>query len=265
MIFSIQNVSCGYENRTVLRDISFDVCSNEVLCLLGPNGCGKTTLFKTVMGFLKSHGGIIAMDGEDISGWTQKKRAGNIGYVPQSHTPAFPFSVFDVILMGRNSQLTRFAFPSDADGDIVMETMELLKICHLSDRNYTELSGGERQMVLIARALAQRPRLLVLDEPTSNLDYGNQVKVLEVVADLADGGLGVIMTTHTPDHAFICGTKAVLLDQSGSVLMGTVDEIVTEDNLHNAYGVKVKVLSAEDDGFYVKGCIPVTRRIPVER
>ena len=258
MILRIQNASCGYQDNTVLQDISLEVCSGEVLCMLGPNGTGKTTLFKTIMGFLRLQGGNIDLDGEDVCGWTQKKRAQTIGYVPQSHTPAFPFSVFDVVLMGRNAHLPRFASPAGADETTVTETLEILGIPHLTDRIFTELSGGERQMVLIARALAQEPKLLVLDEPTSNLDFGNQVLVLRLITKLARGGLGVIMTTHAPDHAFLCATKTILLFRDRSALSGAVDEVVTEKNLKEAYGVQVRILRGTDGtGLQTRSCVPV--------
>lgn len=261
MVLKVQNAACGYSNRTVLNNISLELCSGEILCLLGPNGTGKTTLFKTLLGILKLQSGSIYVDAENICDWSQKKRAQVIGYVPQSHTPAYPFTVFDVVLMGRNSHLSGFATPSRSDDIIVEETLESLGILNLADRIYTELSGGERQMVLIARALAQRPKLLILDEPTSNLDYGNQVKVLEQVAILAENGMGVFMTTHVPDHAFLCGTKAILLRHNQTILSGPVDDVVTEKNLQEAYGVRVKVISnTNDDGRLIKGCIPLLRR-----
>ncbi len=261
MILKIQNAACGYSNRSVLNNISLELCSGEILCLLGPNGTGKTTLFKTLLGILKLQSGKIIVDDEDICDWPQKKRAQVIGYVPQSHTPAYPFTAFDVVLMGRNAHLSSFAMPTHSDELIVEETLESLGILQLSDRIYTELSGGERQMVLIARALAQRPKLLVLDEPTSNLDYGNQVKVLEQVASLAESGMGVFMTTHMPDHAFLCGTKAILLRHDHTMLSGSVDDVVTEENLQEAYGVQVRVISDTDaDGHRIKGCIPLLRR-----
>jgi len=256
MVLSIRDASCGYRDYSVLRGISLEVRSGEILCMLGPNGTGKTTLLKTVMGFLRLQAGAIEMDGEDICGWPQKKRAQMIGYVPQAHTPSFPFSVSDVVLMGRNAHLTRFATPTAADEAIVAETLELLGIPHLADRVFTELSGGERQMVLIARALAQEPRLLVLDEPTSNLDFGNQAKVLGILTSLAASGLGVAMTTHAPDHAFQCATKVILLFRDRSVITGTVDEVITEPNLREAYGVRVRILR-DAENINIRGCVPI--------
>ena len=207
MKLELCGVDCGYRDRTVLRGLSFTVSSSEIVCLLGPNGVGKTTLFKTVLGFLKLQGGKILADGEDVRTWSRKKYARTIGYVPQSHTPPFPFTVFDVVAMGRTAYLDAFASPSQKDLDIAEEALEALEITHLRDRIYTEISGGERQMVLIARALAQQPRLLVMDEPTSNLDFGNQMRVLAQIKRLAEKGMAAINCWYNAPEklAAFCG------------------------------------------------------------
>ena len=162
MKLDVCSAVCGYRDKVILKDISFSVSSSEILCLLGPNGVGKTTLFKTILGFLKLKGGSVRVDGEDLAGWSRKKYAQRIGYVPQMHTPPFPFTVFDVVAMGRTAHLDAFASPSRADLEIAADALDSLGITPLKDRIYTEISGGERQMVLIARALTQQPQLLVM-------------------------------------------------------------------------------------------------------
>jgi iron complex transport system ATP-binding protein len=249
----IKRVICGYGARTVLKDISVSVHNGEILCLLGPNGVGKTTLFKTILGFLKLQGGEILLNGENIRLWPRERLARAIGYVPQVHTPPFPFTVWDVVTMGRTAHLGVFASPSKKDVLIAEQALETLNIGFLRDRIYTEISGGERQMVLIARALTQEPKLLVMDEPTSNLDFGNQIRVLQQIKELAGRGLGVIMTSHFPDHAFLCSTKIALLLKDKGFITGEADEVVTEENMRAAYGVKVKIINSGD----VKACIPV--------
>ncbi|BAK99059.1 putative ABC transporter ATP-binding protein [Oscillibacter valericigenes Sjm18-20] len=257
MKLNVNSAVCGYREAVVLENISLSVSSSEILCLLGPNGVGKTTLFKTILGFLKLKGGSIRADGEDLGTWTRKKYAQKIGYVPQTHTPPFPFTVFDVVAMGRTAHMGSFASPSKEDLEIAEKSLNDLGILWLRDRIYTEISGGERQMVLIARALTQQPELLVMDEPTSNLDFGNQLRVLKQIRKLAESGMGIMMTTHFPDHAFLCASRVALLSQSG-FFIGTPDEIITEESLRAVYGVDVKIVETPVDGGHVeKACIPI--------
>lgn len=258
MKLEIKNVVCGYGKKNVVNDISMNVSSGEILCLLGPNGVGKTTFFKTILGFLKLKGGEILVDGKNIHSCSRKQLAKIIGYVPQSHTPPFPFKVFDVVLMGRTAHLSMFSSPTKEDREIVQRALENLKIDYLRDKIYTEISGGERQMVLIARALAQNPKILIMDEPTSNLDFGNQIRVLEQINKLSERGLAIIMTSHYPNHAFLCSTKVAFMQKNNVFTVGSVDEVVTENNLKEAYGINVKIINTvNSNGNKIKACIPM--------
>ncbi|MCI1945713.1 ABC transporter ATP-binding protein [Clostridium luticellarii] len=258
MKLEIKNAICGYGSKTVIKGISVKVKSGEILCLLGPNGVGKTTFFKTILGFLKLQGGEIILDGENIRNWSKKRLAKAIGYVPQAHTPPFPFSVLDVVIMGRSAHLGTFASPSKNDVAIAEESLETLGISFLKNKIYTEISGGERQMVLIARALTQQPHILIMDEPTSNLDFGNQIRVLERINSLVKKGMGVIMTTHFPDHTFLCPSKVALMQKNNIFNVGDVNDVVTEENLKSAYGVDVKIISTvNNQGQPIKTCIPL--------
>ncbi len=250
-------VTCGYNGKAVVSGFSAALHSGEILCLLGPNGVGKTTLFKTVLGFVKTMGGRILIDGRDAHTLSKIEFARVVAYVPQAHVPPFPFTAKDVVLMGRTAHIGAFGSPSRHDHRITEETMESLSIDHLQDRIYTELSGGERQMVLVARALAQEPAFLMMDEPTSNLDFGNQVRVLEQVKRLADKGLGILMTTHFPDHAFQCHGNVVLMQKDSRFLFGTAVEVITEDNLKAAYNIDVNVLEHSIQGQMIRYCLPV--------
>ncbi|MBW9148924.1 ABC transporter ATP-binding protein [Clostridium sp. CM028] len=254
----IRNVACGYGTKNVIKDISISIKSGEILCILGPNGVGKTTLFKTILGFLKLQSGEILLDTENIRAWSRKRFAKAISYVPQAHTPPFPFSVFDVVLMGRTAHLDLFASPSKKDKEITEQAIDTLNISYLKNRIYTQISGGERQMVLIARALAQQAKIMIMDEPTSNLDFGNQIRVLEQINNLAKKGLGVIMTSHFPNHAFLCSTKAALMQKNNNFIVGNVDDVVTEENLKSAYGIDVKIISLKNkNGEIIKSVIPL--------
>jgi iron complex transport system ATP-binding protein len=258
MLLEMSKLSCGYEGRPIIANVSLTVGDGEILCLLGPNGVGKTTFFKTILGFLKLLGGRISLDGEDIAGWSRRRLARAVGYVPQAHIPPFPFKVADVVVMGRTAHLGPFAAPSLEDQDIADAALETLHIGALRDRIYTEISGGERQMVLIARALTQQPALLILDEPTSNLDFGNQIRVLQQINQLARKGLGVIMTSHFPDHAFLCSGKVGIMQKGGELMIGAPDEMITEAYMRDTYGVAVKVIVGElEDGRGIKTCVPL--------
>ena len=258
MRLELKDAACGYGKKAVLEHVSLSVESGELVCLLGPNGVGKTTLFKSIMGFLKLMGGSIELDGRNRAAIPQREFSKIVGYVPQSHEPPFPFSVMDVVVMGRTAHLKGFSSPTHEDFVIAENMLERLGATYLRDEVYTNISGGERQMVLIARALTQTPDLLVMDEPTANLDYGNQVKVLRTIRQLSDSGIGVLMTSHNPDHAFLCCTRAVLIDREGRVRSGAVDEVVTEQSLRDAYGVNVRIAESSDDaGGTVRTCVPM--------
>ena len=258
MQLEIINASCGYGNTAILKEVSLTLRQGEIVAILGPNGIGKTTVFRSVLGFLPLLEGEITLDGRPRDQLTQKEFSRHVGYVPQSHEPPFPYSVPDVVVMGRASRLKNLETPGLREYMIAEKVMETLEISYLRDKTYTQISGGERQMVLIARALAASPSLLVMDEPTANLDFGNQIHVLECIRKLSRKGLGVLMTTHSPDHTFLCCDRVILITRDKRVLEGTVDEIVTEENLKEAYGVEVRIVETRSEsGELVRSCIPM--------
>ncbi|MCX7717927.1 MAG: ABC transporter ATP-binding protein [Candidatus Sumerlaeaceae bacterium] len=241
MRLEVRHLDCGYGTHAVARDVSLTVNGGEVVCLLGPNGSGKTTLFKTVLGLLRRLAGSITLDGSETSHWSQNRLAREIAYVPQSHTPLFPYRVLDVVVMGRAARLGLFAAPGRRDLELARAALDEAGIGHLAGRPYTEISGGERQMVLITRALVQEARLLVMDEPTSNLDFGNQVRVLRRMRDLAAGGIGILMTTHYPNHALICADRVAILHDGHMVAQGAPAEVITEQMLSAIYRVDTRI------------------------
>ena len=248
MTIEIKDVVCGYRNTTVVDHFSATVSSGDILCLLGPNGVGKTTLFKCILGLLPLQGGQIQIDGRNMRDFSAAEFAKLIGYVPQAHTPPFAFQVLDVVAMGRTAHLGLLGRLGKRDMQIATDCLERLGILHLAERIYTELSGGERQMVLVARALAQEPAFLVMDEPTSNLDFGNQARVLQNMHMLAQQGLGIIMTTHHPDHVFSLKADVSLMMRAGESLSGSAEQIITEERLRDAYGIEVAVIHAQYRG-----------------
>ena len=257
----INNVNCGYPKKTILENISFEIGTGDILCILGPNGVGKTTLFKTILGFLKLQVGSILLDGQDINTWSRKDFAKAIGYVPQAHTPPFPYKVREVVVMGRTAHLGIFASPSLQDYAIAEKVIDSLGISYLTDSVYTEISGGERQLVLIARALAQEPKILIMDEPTSNLDYGNQVRVLKHIKELSKRNIGIIMTSHFPDHAFMASTKVLAINRGGEYRIGTPKEVVTSQLLQRIYNIRVQIDTVVDrvHNDHLKVCVPILK------
>jgi iron complex transport system ATP-binding protein len=241
MKLDLSKLSFGYGTGTVGEDVTLSLAEGEVLALLGPNGAGKTTLFKTVLGLLPLKAGEITLDGKPLSGWSRRERARRIAYVPQAHAALFPFTVFDVVLMGRAAHLAPFAMPGAADRAAAEEALSSLGMAHLAERPYTEISGGERQMVLIARALAQSPSILVMDEPTSSLDYGNQMRLLAHIRRLSQRGLSIILSTHNPDHAFLVADRVALLHEARLIALGAPAEVLTPETMKRLYGIDVVI------------------------
>ena len=241
-MLAVENLAFGYGARTVGSGVSFRLQPGETLCLLGPNGGGKTTLFKTLLGLRPAPAGRVSLDGTDLARMKRSAIARSLAYVPQAHAASFPFRVREVVLMGRASRIPPFASPGAADHAAAEAALDALGIGHLAERIFTEISGGERQLALIARALAGEPRLLVMDEPTASLDFGNQTRVLAQIRRLAARGIGVVLSTHDPGHAFLCADRVALLHGGTLVALGSPAETITPENLRRIYGVAVAVV-----------------------
>jgi len=258
-----RHLDFGYGARQVGHDVSLSVKAGEVLCLLGPNGSGKTTLFKTLLGLLPAQGGGVLIDDVDMRTRARDEVARLVSYVPQAHVAFFPFTVQEVVLMGRTAHLGLFSSPSRRDREAALAAIARMRIEHLADAVYTRISGGERQLTLIARALAQEARVAVMDEPTANLDFGNQVRVLQHIQALAQSGIGVLLSTHDPDHAFICADRVAMLHEGKLARMGAPEETITAASLRELYGVSVEVTQVEtESGARRTACIPLLQREP---
>ena len=240
-----RDLAFGFPGRTVGRGISFSLGAGEVMCVLGPNGGGKTTLFRTLLGLLPRHEGSVFVSSDALETLSRGEIARRIGYVPQGHTAYFAFTVREFVLMGRTAHLGAFASPAAKDFSVASRALESLGIAALADRPVTEISGGERQLALVARALAQEPRLMVLDEPTASLDFGNQVRVLERIAALAGQGIAILFSSHDPDHAFLCAHRALLLAEGRALEVGRPEDVIRPDTLERMYRVSVQVLTTE--------------------
>jgi len=260
MRLEVRNATFAYRGGgdEIFRGIGFSVGEGDLLSVLGPNGCGKTTLIKCLCGILRPKEGEILLNGRAVHSLTRAEIARNIGYIAQEHDQVFPYSVLEVALMGRAPHLGWFSLPSDKDIRIAEEALRMMDISHLRDRPYTEISGGERQLTLIAAVLAQQPKMLVLDEPTSHLDLKNQIFILGTMRKFAKEGLSVVMTTHLPNHALHYSSRVVLMSKGGVITVGSAEEVITEKNLSKTYGVDIKILSVSDPiGTNLKFCMPV--------
>lgn len=256
MKLSVENVSFGYdESREVLHGMTFSYESPEVMCLLGSNGVGKSTLLKCIMGELKPTAGTILMDGKPTGSYSPREMAHRVAYIAQMHTPSFSYKVIDVVTMGRTSHIGYLANPSDSDVEFAYQQLEYLGIERLAERPYTDISGGERQLVMIASALAQEPEALLLDEPTAHLDFGNQFKFVQLVERLHDRGMGVLMTTHFPDHALLLDCTTAILSGGGVVAEGPASEVVTEEALRSIYDIEINIRDIERRRICIPGSL----------
>lgn len=260
MSIEVKQLSFSYGARPVLSDVSFSVEKGRLLSILGPNGVGKSTLFRCILGLLKGYSGEIRIDGADGKGLGVRELARRVAYIPQSSYPAFSYSVHDMVLMGTSSRSRTFAPPGREQEALAGEALERMGIAHLASRAYTQLSGGERQLVLIARALAQESPVLLMDEPTANLDYGNQLRVLQRVRALAEEGYTIVQSTHNPEQSYLFSHEILALRDGKVLAYGPPGDILTSGLVHALYGVEVEVESLRND--QIRVCIPADLTTP---
>lgn len=237
-------LTIGHGSRQVGTGLNLSLGRGEVLCLLGPNGSGKTTLFRTLLGLLPPLAGEVRVMGAPVAHWPRAAFARHVGYVPQAQAGMFGFRVQDMVLMGRAARIGRFSVPSHQDHLKAQECLETLGIAHLAGHSFTAISGGERQLALIARALAQEPAVLVMDEPTASLDFGNQLRVLEHIDHLRAQGMGILLSTHQPEHALRIADRLALLGQGQLLALGAPAQVATPAALARLYGVQEQAVVA---------------------
>lgn len=261
MTIVVENAAFSYnETGNVFEGIGFSVGEGEILSILGPNGSGKTTLLKCLNGLFKLRKGKVSIDGESLNSLKRSTIGKKVGYVPQTQELTFPYTVLEMVLMGRAPHLGLFTSPSAKDVDIAKEVIETLGISHLMDRPYSNISGGESQLVLIARALAAEPKALLLDEPTSHLDFRNQAVILDLLEKLTkEKNIIIVMTTHFPDHALSVSDKALLMGNGRDGLVGNTEDVLTECNLREVFEMDVRIISFEYGGNSVKTVVPLRK------
>ena len=257
MSVEVKGLSFSYEkDRPVLVDVSFTAGSGEFLSILGPNGVGKSTLFRCVLGLIRDWSGSIEIDGVQARGLSIGEMAKKIAYIPQSSSPAFNFSVEGIVLMGTTAGMSLFQTPRKADVEQAQWALEKVGMADFRQRCFHHLSGGEKQLVMIARALAQRSPVLMLDEPTASLDFGNQVMVLQTARSLAAEGYTVIQTTHNPEQTYMFSDRIIALRGGRVLTEGRPQQVLTSELMRQLYGVDTKVTSLFDDR--VRVCTPST-------
>lgn len=258
-MLKIDNISFSYKGGDkVLKDVSLELEDGTVTCLLGPNGTGKTTLLKVLLGFLKNESGSVKWDGMELTNLSARERARILAYVPQFSGLTFPYSVEEVVLMGRLAHLKAGGAPGRKDREIALSSLERLSLLSLKNKLFHQLSGGEKQMVLIARALSQQSKVLVMDEPTASLDFSNQVKTMKVIKNLGEEGYTVLMTSHSPDQAFLVADNVALLKDGSVFASGTPECVITSSTLSSLYGTETAVVECNiNENREIKVCIPV--------
>ncbi len=257
-LLAAENLTIGHGARAVARGIHLVLLPGTVTVLLGPNGGGKTTLLRTLLGLLPPLAGRVLLDGRDLARLSRTAVARRLAYMPQAASGGFAYKAREVVAMGRAAQLPLLAGPGRRDRDLAEAALTRLGVGHLADRSVTTLSGGERQLVLIARALVQEAACVVMDEPTASLDFGNQALVLEQVRGLAQDGLAVLLTTHHPDHAFLVADQVALLPRDGALIgPGAPDTLITAQSLRMMYGIETAIGEVRTSQGVQNACVPV--------
>ena len=249
-LLEARDLSIGYGLTQIAGGLNFAVDTGTVTCLLGPNGIGKTTLFKTLLGLIPALSGTIKIGGKELAGFNRQAIARQIAYVPQAQVAEFAYTVLDLVVMGRTAYLGPFGAPQPADTDAAMAALDSLGISSLADRDSTRISGGQRQLVLIARALAQQARIIVMDEPTASLDLGNRILVLNTIRQLASNGLAVVLSTHEPEHAFVVADQVAILGKD-RFATGPIELVITAKELSTLYGVALNIEQTPSGRFVV--------------
>lgn len=251
-IIEVKDLHFSYPKYKVLHGLDFELHKGEVVSLLGQNGCGKSTLIRLILGLLKKNQGDILLHQKDIKSYKQNEIASSIAYIPQYHSVPFNYSVLDMVVMGRVFKLGLFASPGKEDIKIAKEALEKIGIADLQNKPFGQLSGGQKQMVLLARALSQEAKTFIMDEPVSGLDYGNQIRLLEMINSLSKEGYTFLKTTHYPDHAMMVSSRVVSMKDGKILASGTPKEVITPEMITELYGIEAQIVHHENNPL----CVP---------
>lgn len=248
----IKNLSFEYErNRKIFENVNIDIPENTIVTILGKNGVGKTTLLNCLLGLTSNFTGSISFFEKKHSSFSRKELAKIIGLVPQLGRISFDYSVEEFVLMGCNPSVNYFSVPGKTEYATVDKALKTLQIEHLRNRCVNSLSGGEQQLVYIARALSQNPKIIILDEPTSALDFGNSIKITDLLIKLKNEGYTIILTCHNPDYPFVFHGHTIAMLSSNKILFGESDTLLTDDVLSELYGLPIKRVYIQDSNQYV--------------
>lgn len=254
-MLEVVNLSCGYKDKVILEDISITAEKGDIVCILGPNGSGKSTLIKTIVGLIPSIKGEILVNQLSMNNLSWSKRAKIMSYIPQTFSSVFQYKVIDIVLMGRTSYVGFLTEPSKRDIEIAERSIEILNIYYLRDKVYSQISGGERQLVKIAQALTQESKIIVMDEPTNSLDLGNQNTILNHLKVCSKLGITIIMATHYPEQALYYGTKALLVKDKNVIEVNKPKINLKEEQLQNLYNINMKIIEVDINGETRKICL----------
>ncbi|MCH7623988.1 MAG: ABC transporter ATP-binding protein [Nitrospinae bacterium] len=248
-ILQLEDVCFAYDRDPVVKHLSMRVEPGEFIGILGPNGSGKSTLLKLLGGILKHDSGNVKFREKDLHGYKRKVLAQSIAWLPQEHEMVFPFRVAEIILMGRHPYLSPWTFEGQKDFDIADRAMRTTETTHLSERQFNEISGGEKQRVMMACAIAQEPEVMLLDEPTTALDIKYQLEILNILLELnRNNGMTLILAMHDLHLASKYCRRLILIDKGNIVKDGTPEEVLQKGILETVYGVQLKILRDPDDG-----------------
>lgn len=254
MGITIKNLKFAYGTVPVLKGLDFSFEEGKMVCVLGKNGAGKSTLFRCILGLQKVYEGEIYIDGVDVKKMSAAELAKKVAYIPQNHSSTYAFTVRDMVLLGTTASMGRFENPGKLQHEMAQQAIQRIGIEKLADRSYTEISGGEQQLTLIARALAQQAKILIMDEPCANLDYGNQIRLLQTLIKLGKEGYLILQSTHNPEHAFLFADEALALNNGRIAGIGRPQEILTKELLEDMYKIEMELYTVGKEGMRV--CVP---------